>query len=108
MIAKVNRSFHQKHKSSHIQRNRNNYFEHYEPVLNLSASYSMLVPNHCLIVAIVCAIGCYDLSAPMRSTPSGNWSAHSNYSSVKPYIDIVDDIKATSMTKFNGLLEVKN
>ena len=24
---------------------------------------------------------------------------------MKPYIDIVDDIKATSMTKFNGLLE---
>ncbi len=64
-----------------------------------------------------------------RSIPSGNWSAHipdavivntlslgippnivmkwtghSDYSSMKPYIDIVDDIKATSMTKFNGLI----
>ena len=33
------------------------------------------------------------------------WTGHSDYSSMKPYIDIVDDIKATSMTKFNGLLE---
>jgi Phage integrase family. len=71
-------------------------------------------------------------SEPTRSIQSGNWSAHttgrrtfivnalslgippnivmkwtghSDYSSMKPYIDIVDDIKATSMTKFNGLLE---
>ena len=35
-----------------------------------------------------------------RGSPTG----HSDYSSMKPYIDIVDDIKATSMTKFNGLL----
>ena len=27
------------------------------------------------------------------------------WTGMKPYIDIVDDIKATSMTKFNGLLE---
>ena len=33
------------------------------------------------------------------------WTGHSDYSSMKPYIDIVDDIKATSMIKFNGLLE---
>ena len=32
------------------------------------------------------------------------WTGHSDYSSMKPYIDIVDDIKATSMTKLNGLL----
>ncbi len=32
------------------------------------------------------------------------WTGHSDYSSMKPYIDIVDDIKATSMTKFNGLI----
>ena len=32
------------------------------------------------------------------------WTGHSDYSSMKSYIDIVDDIKAASMTKFNGLL----
>ena len=32
------------------------------------------------------------------------WTGHSDYSSMKPYIDSVDDIKATLMTKFNGLL----
>ena len=33
------------------------------------------------------------------------WTGHSDYSSMKPYIDIVDDIKAASMTKFNDLLK---
>ena len=32
------------------------------------------------------------------------WTGHSDYSSMKPYIDIVDSIKASSMTKLNGLL----
>ena len=33
------------------------------------------------------------------------WTGHSDYSAMKPYIDIVDSIKAASMTRFNGLLE---
>ena len=32
------------------------------------------------------------------------WTGHSDYKAMKPYIDIVDSIKATSMTKFNGLI----
>ena len=32
------------------------------------------------------------------------WTGHSDYKSMKPYIDIVDTIKATSMSKFNQLL----
>ncbi len=32
------------------------------------------------------------------------WTGHSDYKSMKPYIDIVDSIKASSMKKFNGLL----
>jgi len=32
------------------------------------------------------------------------WTGHNDYKSMKPYIDIVDTIKATSMTKLNGLL----
>lgn len=32
------------------------------------------------------------------------WTGHSDYKSMKPYIDIVDSIKAESMTKFNSLL----
>ena len=32
------------------------------------------------------------------------WTGHSDYKAMKPYIDIVDSIKATSMTKFNALL----
>ncbi len=32
------------------------------------------------------------------------WTGHSDYKSMKPYIDIVDSIKASSMTMFNGLL----
>ena len=29
---------------------------------------------------------------------------HSDYKAMKPYIDIVDSIKASSMTKFDGLI----
>ena len=32
------------------------------------------------------------------------WTSHSDYKAMKPYIDIVDSIKADSMTKFNGLI----
>ena len=32
------------------------------------------------------------------------WTGHSDYQAMKPYIDIVDSIKASSMTKFDGLL----
>ena len=32
------------------------------------------------------------------------WTGHSDYKAMKPYIDIVDSIKADSMTKFNNLL----
>ena len=32
------------------------------------------------------------------------WTGHSDYKAMKPYIDIVDSIKASSMTKFDGLL----
>ena len=32
------------------------------------------------------------------------WTGHSDYKAMKPYIDIVDFIKASSMTKFDGLL----
>ena len=32
------------------------------------------------------------------------WTGHSDYKSMKPYIDIVDSIKAESMTKFDSLL----
>lgn len=32
------------------------------------------------------------------------WTGHSDYKAMKPYIDIVDSIKASSMTKFDGLI----
>ena len=32
------------------------------------------------------------------------WTGHSDYKAMKPYIDIVDSIKASSMTRFDGLL----
>ena len=32
------------------------------------------------------------------------WTGHSDYKAMRPYIDIVDSIKAQSMTKFNNLL----
>ena len=32
------------------------------------------------------------------------WTGHSDYKAMKPYIDIVDSIKATEMTKLNMLV----
>ena len=32
------------------------------------------------------------------------WTGHSDYKAMKPYVDIVDSIKASSMTKFDGLI----
>ena len=32
------------------------------------------------------------------------WTGHSDYKAMKPYIDIVDSIKASSMMKFDGLI----
>ena len=31
------------------------------------------------------------------------WTGHSDYKAMKPYIDVVDEIKAESMKKFDGL-----
>ncbi len=31
------------------------------------------------------------------------WTGHSDYKSMKPYIDIADDIKASAMSKFDKL-----
>ncbi len=36
------------------------------------------------------------------------WTGHSDYKAMKPYIDIVDSIKASSMTKFDGLIKKWN
>lgn len=32
------------------------------------------------------------------------WTGHNDFKAMRPYIDIVDSIKAESMTKFNGLI----
>ena len=32
------------------------------------------------------------------------WTGHSDYKSMKPYIDIVDSVKAKAMSKFNDIL----
>ena len=32
------------------------------------------------------------------------WTGHNDYKAMKPYIDIVDSIKASEMTKLNGLI----
>jgi hypothetical protein len=31
------------------------------------------------------------------------WTGHSGYKAMKPYIDVVDEIKDKSMKKFDGL-----
>jgi len=43
----------------------------------------------------------------VRITENGvavKWTGHSDYKAMKPYIDIVDSIKASSMTKIDELI----
>ena len=47
---------------------------------------------------------CFALSSGIPPQVVMKWTGHSDYKSMKPYIDIVDSIKAHSMTKFNNLL----
>ncbi len=44
------------------------------------------------------------LSMGIPPTVVMKWTGHSDYKSMKPYIDIVDSIKAESMSKFNDLI----
>ena len=46
---------------------------------------------------------CNALSLGIPAQVVMKWTGHSDYKAVKPYIDIADDIKAVSMSKFNML-----
>lgn len=39
-----------------------------------------------------------------RTRRIGTHTCHSDYKGMKPYFDIVDSIKVSSMTKFDGLI----
>lgn len=39
-----------------------------------------------------------------RSRATDRGCFHTDYKAMKPYIDIVDSVKASSMAKFDGLL----
>jgi len=46
---------------------------------------------------------CNALSLGIPPNVVMKWTGHSDYKSMKPYIDIADEIKATAMDKFNLL-----
>ena len=46
---------------------------------------------------------CHALSMGIPPEIVMKWTGHSDYKAMKPYIDVVDEIKAESMKKFNGL-----
>ena len=46
---------------------------------------------------------CNALSLGIPAQVVMKWTGHSDYKAMKPYIDIADDIKAVSMSKFNML-----
>ena len=46
----------------------------------------------------------YALSLGITPNIVMKWTGHSDHKAMKPYIDIVDSIKASSMTKFDGLI----
>lgn len=48
-----------------------------------------------------------EVTAKFKEIPPNvvmKWTGHNDYKAMRPYIDIVDSIKAESMTKFNGLI----
>ena len=53
----------------------------------------------------LCGRGFGALSLGITPNIVMKWTGHSDYKAMKPYIDIVDPIKASSMAKFDGLLE---
>ena len=46
---------------------------------------------------------CHALSMGIPPEIVMKWTGHSDYKAMKPYIDVVDEIKAESMKKFDGL-----
>ncbi|KAA6304149.1 Tyrosine recombinase XerC, partial [termite gut metagenome] len=46
---------------------------------------------------------CNALSLGIPAQVVMKWTGHSDYTAMKPYIDIADDIKASAMDKFNSL-----
>ncbi|KAA6328690.1 hypothetical protein EZS27_022437, partial [termite gut metagenome] len=46
---------------------------------------------------------CNALSLGIPAQAVMKWTGHSDYTAMKPYIDIADDIKAGAMDKFNRL-----
>jgi len=46
---------------------------------------------------------CNALSLEIRPEVIMKWTGHSDFKSMKPYMDVADKIKATAMTKFNQL-----
>ena len=50
-------------------------------------------------------VNCLSLGIPPNVVMK--WTGHSDYKAMKPYIDIVDSIKASEMTKLDNLLTVK-
>lgn len=51
---------------------------------------------------------CHALSMGIPPEIVMKWTGHSDYKAMKPYIDVVDEIKAESMKKFNGLFGKPN
>lgn len=46
---------------------------------------------------------CYALSIGIPVQIVMKWTGHSDYKAMKPYIDVVDELKASEMQKFNLL-----
>lgn len=76
------------------------YYKGSERVDEVYSKYS-LIGTHCGRRTFVCN----GLAQGIPAQVMMKWTGHSDYKSMKPYIDIADKIRAESMTKFNNLLD---
>ena len=56
-----------------------------------------------LLILVVAYLICNALGMGISPQIVMKWTGHSDYKAMKPYIDVVDEIKAESMKKFDGL-----
>lgn len=77
-----------------------NYSQFYgsKKVLTAKPKYELLT-SHCARRTFICNA----LSLGIAPNVVMKWTGHSEYSAMKPYIDIADEIKADAMSKFDTL-----
>ncbi|MDH6342938.1 integrase [Parabacteroides sp. PFB2-12] len=77
---------------------RETYYKGNERIDEVTPKYA-LIGTHCGRRTFICNA----LSLGIPAQVVMKWTGHSDYKAMKPYIDIADEIKASAMSKFDGI-----